>query len=146
MLACDSWPAILASSMNIWMNSASSAMDGRMRLIAMIFSNPSTPKLLALKTSAIPPTLIRSRSRYFPNGMGWRTAPDRTPGGISVKNWASHPPLPGTEGSNQIAGRDLQRLPEEEAQEHVGPVPVRPHDRIGRHRAVQEHASVRSDG
>src|SRR5262249_20219082 len=73
MLACDSCPAILASSMNISMKSPSSAIEGRIRLIAMIFSNPSTPKLFALNTSAIPPTLRRSSSRYFPKGWGDRT-------------------------------------------------------------------------
>ena len=52
---------ILASSMNIWMNSLSSAMFGRMRLTARRRSKPSTPKALALNTSAMPPTLTRSR-------------------------------------------------------------------------------------
>ncbi len=43
MLACDSCPAILASSMNILMKSRSSPMEGKMRLMAITFSNPSTP-------------------------------------------------------------------------------------------------------
>src|SRR5215831_10102674 len=60
------------------MNSWSSAIDGRMRLMARIFSNPSTPKDLALNTSAIPPTEMRSRSTYLPNGIGCRTR-DATP-------------------------------------------------------------------
>ena len=55
------------------MNSWSSAIDGRIRFTATRRSKPSTPKALALKTSAMPPTLIRSRSRYFPNGMGFFT-------------------------------------------------------------------------
>src|SRR4051812_203070 len=72
MLAWFSWPQIFASSMNISMKSASSAIDGRMRLMARIFSKPSTPKDLALNTSAMPPTLIRSSKTYLPNGIGCR--------------------------------------------------------------------------
>src|SRR5689334_9410654 len=79
MLAWLSWPQILASSMNISMKSESSASEGRMRLMARIFSKPSTPKDLALKTSAIPPTEMRSSSTYFPNGIGWRTRWDMPP-------------------------------------------------------------------
>ncbi len=37
--------------------------------MAMIFSKPSMPKDLARNTSAIPPTAMRSRSKYLPNGM-----------------------------------------------------------------------------
>ena len=59
-----------ASSMNILMKSSSSMMLGRIRLSARIRWKPCTPKALALKTSAIPPTLIRSRRRYFPNATG----------------------------------------------------------------------------
>src|SRR5450755_4030890 len=59
--------------MNILMKSRSSPIVGRIRLIAMIFSKPSTPYDLALKTSAMPPTLMRSSSRYFPNGTGCLT-------------------------------------------------------------------------
>ncbi len=61
--------AIFASSMNILMKSPSSAMFGRIRLIAMMLSKPSTPKVFG-QTSAMPPTLMRSSSRYFPKGMG----------------------------------------------------------------------------
>ena len=61
MFAWFSWTAIFASSMNIVMNSSSSAMFGRMRLTATRRSKPSTPNALALNTSAMPPTLIRSR-------------------------------------------------------------------------------------
>ena len=74
MFAWVSWPQIFASSMNISMKSASSAIDGRIRLMARIFSKPSTPKDLALKTSAMPPTLMRSSRRYFPNGIGCRNS------------------------------------------------------------------------
>src|SRR5262245_17435172 len=59
--------------MNILMKSRSSPIVGRIRLIAMIFSNPSTPYDLALNTSAMPPTLMRSRSKYFPKGTGCLT-------------------------------------------------------------------------
>ena len=54
--------AIFASSMNIVMNSSSSAMFGRMRLTATSRSKPSTPNAFARKTSAMPPTLMRSVS------------------------------------------------------------------------------------
>ena len=74
MFACFSWTAIFASSMNIVMNSSSSAMFGRMRLIARSRSKPSTPKAFALKTSAMPPTLMRSSRRYLPKGMGFFSA------------------------------------------------------------------------
>ncbi len=74
MFAWVSCTAIFASSTNIVMNSWSSAIDGRMRLTATRRSKPSTPKAFALKTSAMPPTFTRSRSRYFPKGMGFFTA------------------------------------------------------------------------
>ena len=61
MLAWLSWTESLASSMNMRMNSLSSAMLGRMRLTATRRSKPSTPNALARNTSAIPPMLIRSR-------------------------------------------------------------------------------------
>ena len=51
------------------MNSSSSAIDGRMRLMASSRSKPSTPKALAMNTSAMPPTLMRSRRKYFPKGV-----------------------------------------------------------------------------
>ena len=73
MFACASWPAIFASSMNILMKSSSSAIVGRIRLIATILSKPSTPKVFALKTSAMPPTLMRSSRKYFPKGTGCLT-------------------------------------------------------------------------
>ena len=43
MFAWLSCPAIFASSMNILMKSLSSPIVGRIRLMAMIFSKPSTP-------------------------------------------------------------------------------------------------------
>jgi hypothetical protein len=43
MFACASCPTIFASSMNILMKSRSSPIDGKIRLIAMTFSKPSTP-------------------------------------------------------------------------------------------------------
>ena len=39
--------------------------------MAKIRSKPSTPNALAINTSAIPPTLRRSSSRYLPNGLGF---------------------------------------------------------------------------
>ena len=74
MFACVSCTAIFASSMNIVMNSWSSAIDGRIRFTATRRSKPSTPKAFALKTSAIPPTLIRSSRTYFPKGIGFFTS------------------------------------------------------------------------
>ena len=74
MFACASWTAMRASSTNMRMNSASSPMVGRIFLIASSRSNPSTPNALATNTSAMPPTAIRSRRRYFPNLVGWRMA------------------------------------------------------------------------
>jgi hypothetical protein len=70
MFAWWSCTASFASSMNIVMNSWSSAMFGRMRLTATRRSKPSTPKAFALKTSAMPPTLMRSRREYLPKGIG----------------------------------------------------------------------------
>ena len=68
--------------MNIVMNSSSSAMVGRILLIARMRSKPSTPKALAMNTSAMPPTLMRSRSRYLPKTVGFfiaGIAPTRRP-------------------------------------------------------------------
>ena len=48
MFAWFRCPAIFASSMNMWMKSSSSAIVGRIRFTAMIFSNPSTPNDLAV--------------------------------------------------------------------------------------------------
>jgi len=60
MFAWFSWTASFASSMNMRMNSLSSAMFGRMRLTATSRSKPSTPKAFARNTSAMPPVLIFS--------------------------------------------------------------------------------------
>src|SRR3954468_9464485 len=70
--------------MNILMKSRSSPIVGKMRLIAMIFSKPSTPYDLALKTSAMPPTLMRSSSRYFPKGTGCLTRSDGSGGSTAI--------------------------------------------------------------
>src|SRR5881275_911940 len=68
MFAWASWTLIFASSMNIEMNSSSSAMFGRMRLMATSRSKPPAPNVFPRHTSAMPPMLMRSRRRYFPNG------------------------------------------------------------------------------
>ena len=70
MFGWFSCAASLASSTNIVMNSSSSARCGRILLIATIFSKPSTPVRLALKTSAMPPLAMRSRISYWPNRSG----------------------------------------------------------------------------
>src|SRR5215831_6404443 len=70
MLAWVNWTLIFASSWNIEMNSSSSAMLGRMRLIATRRSKPPAPKTFPRQTSAMPPMLIRSSSRYRPKGIG----------------------------------------------------------------------------
>src|ERR1041384_4269176 len=74
--------------MNILMKSRSSPIVGKIRLIAMIFSKPSTPYDLALNTSAMPPTLMRSSSEYFTNGTGCLTRSDGSGGwrSITTKN------------------------------------------------------------
>ncbi len=62
MLLWLSCAASFASSTNIVMKASFAAMCGTIRLIATIFSNPSSPRMRALKTSAIPPEPIFSRS------------------------------------------------------------------------------------
>ena len=69
-LAANNVTEVLASLTNSSTNCPSSASCGRIFLIAMIFAKPLTPKDLALKTSAMPPTLMRSSRMYFPNGTG----------------------------------------------------------------------------
>ena len=70
MLACVSWTLIFASSWNMEMNSSSSAMLGRIRFTATSRSKPPAPKTLPRHTSAIPPMLTRSSSRYRPKTIG----------------------------------------------------------------------------
>src|SRR5215467_10161085 len=70
--------------MNILMKSRSSPIVGKIRLIAMIFSKPSTPYDLALNTSAMPPTLMRSSSKYFPKGTGCLTRSDGSGGPSAI--------------------------------------------------------------
>ena len=70
MLACVSWTQIFASSLNIEMNSSSSAMLGRIRLIATSRSKPPAPKIFPRQTSAMPPMLTRSSRRYRPKTIG----------------------------------------------------------------------------
>src|SRR5438477_11234740 len=67
MFACDNCTAIRASSKNMYRNSGSSPRVGKIFLMATMRSNPSTPNALAAYTSDMPPTAMRSRSRYFPN-------------------------------------------------------------------------------
>src|ERR1700688_3036044 len=62
-----SWAASLASSMNMLMKSVLPVMYGRIFLIATVFWNPSTPRMRAFHTSAMPPTAMRSSSVYCPN-------------------------------------------------------------------------------
>jgi hypothetical protein len=69
-LAWFSCTLIRASSMNMVMNSLSAAMVGRIFFTARTRSNPSMPKAFAMKTSAMPPTLMRSRRRYLPKRTG----------------------------------------------------------------------------
>src|ERR1700724_2895722 len=61
-----SWAASLASSMNRLMKSVLPVMYGRIFLIATVFWNPSTPRMRAFHTSAMPPTAMRSSSVYCP--------------------------------------------------------------------------------
>ena len=72
MFACESWTAMRASSTNMETNSGSSPSVGRIFLMARMRWNPSAPNALAANTSAMPPTAIRSSSRYFPNWTGCR--------------------------------------------------------------------------
>ena len=73
MLAWDRRAEILASSMNIVVNSSSSLAQGRMRLMATIFSKPFNPAALVKKTSAIPPVLSLLTITYWPNFCGFST-------------------------------------------------------------------------
>ena len=66
MWAWLSWAASLASSTNISTKSELSVRWGRIFLIATVFWKPSTPVMRAFQTSAMPPTPIRSWSRYWP--------------------------------------------------------------------------------
>ncbi len=72
MFGCESCTAMRASSTNMETSSGSSPMVGRIFLMARMRSNPSAPNALAANTSAIPPTAIRSSSKYFPNWTGCR--------------------------------------------------------------------------
>src|SRR5262249_59981242 len=76
--------------MNILMKSRSSPIVGKIRLIAMIFSKPSTPYDLALNTSAMPPTLMRSSSKYFPKGTGCLTRSDGSGGSSTSQVKGGH--------------------------------------------------------
>src|SRR4029077_5640273 len=67
MLGWLSWAASLASSMNMVMKSVLPVMYGRIFLIATVFWNPSTPRMRAFHTSALPPTAMRSSTVYCPN-------------------------------------------------------------------------------
>ena len=73
MLAWDSRDEILASSMNMVVNSSSSLAQGRIRLMATIFSKPLTPAALVRKTSAMPPVLSLFTITYWPNFWGFST-------------------------------------------------------------------------
>src|SRR6185436_20651479 len=66
MLLWLSCAASFASSTNISMKSWLSERCGRIFLIATIFWNPSTPRMRAFQTSAIPPVAIFSTSTYWP--------------------------------------------------------------------------------
>jgi hypothetical protein len=63
MFAWERRTASFASCTNMSTNLGCSASFGRMRLMTRTFSKPSTPKLLALKTSAMPPSPSRSSRR-----------------------------------------------------------------------------------
>src|SRR5262245_33540117 len=67
MFACERRTASFASCTNMSTNFACSASFGRILLMTRTFSKPSTPKLFALNTSAMPPSPRRSRRRYRPN-------------------------------------------------------------------------------
>src|SRR2546421_9160753 len=66
MLLWLSCAASLASSMNISMKSWLSERCGRIFLMATIFWKPSTPRMRAFQTSAMPPVAIFSSSTYWP--------------------------------------------------------------------------------
>ena len=66
MLGWLSWAASFASSMNMPTNSALSVRCGRIFLMATVFWKPSTPRIRAFHTSAMPPAAIFSSSVYWP--------------------------------------------------------------------------------
>src|SRR5207237_3256886 len=66
MFGWFSCAASLASVRNIRTKLFLSPRCGRMRLSTTVFSKPSGPIWRARKISAIPPTAMRSRRRYFP--------------------------------------------------------------------------------
>src|SRR5436305_5410525 len=78
MLGCESWAASLAWSMNMLTKSALSPMWGRIFLMATVFWKPSTPRIRAFQTSAMPPTAIFSWSVYWPK---------RSPGCCPSTTW-----------------------------------------------------------
>src|SRR6185295_2630382 len=81
MLGWVSWAASFASSMNMLTNSALSVMCEWMRLMATVFWNPSTPRMRAFHTSAMPPAAMRSSSVYWPKrSPGWSPASSRNIG------------------------------------------------------------------
>jgi hypothetical protein len=67
MLLWLSCAASFASSTNISMKSWLSERCGRIFLMATIFWKPSTPRMRAFQTSAMPPVAIFSMSTYWPN-------------------------------------------------------------------------------
>src|ERR1041384_2872812 len=67
MFGWFSCAASLASFRNIRTKLFLSPRCGRIFLRTTVFSKPSGPTCFARKISAIPPTAIRSRRRYFPN-------------------------------------------------------------------------------
>src|SRR3954447_25894627 len=67
MLGWFSCAASFASLRNIFTKLACFERCGRMRLMTMVFSNPSSPACRARKISAMPPTAMRSISVYLPN-------------------------------------------------------------------------------
>ncbi len=81
MLGWVSWAASFASSMNMPTNSALSVMWARIRLIATVFWKPSTPRMRAFQTSAMPPTAMRSSNVYWPKrSPGWSSTSSRKVG------------------------------------------------------------------
>src|SRR5688500_19794771 len=70
MFPCVNETAMLASSMNIFTNSASAAYSGRICFTTRVFSKPAMPYSLALKISAIPPMASFSYRKNFPNVVG----------------------------------------------------------------------------
>src|SRR6185436_3909166 len=85
MLRCESAEWMRASVSSIFTKRSSSARSGRIRLIATSFSKPSAATTRPLKTSAMPPTAICSKSSYWPNFMraADQRKPERCPGSTS---------------------------------------------------------------